>query len=252
MMTVQDVASMLQLLESNYGQRFYDGVNKEYVLKTWSAMFRDDDPALVMQGVKNCINTMPYKPTIADIRKRMSQARMQGQMTEIQAFQAIQQAVEKSYGREDAVKQFAALPPILQELVCTPSQLRSWRLVNEDTFQSVVMSVIARSYRELAQREADFHALPKDLQQAEGWMLPKGTPAEALPQPVKEKTLDEMEAEQERKSEAFRERFGITPNPEYADRVAAFVSPMTDEDRKRMDETERAKEVLQKSKWSMK
>ena len=164
MMTQQEIGVMLDILEANYGQKFYDGVNKDNVMKLWLAMFRNDDPKLVMQGVQNCINTMAYKPTIADIRRRMAQARMSGQMTELEAFREISRAVDAANSKDAAVRAFADLPPVLRKLTGTPEQLRSWRMVGEESFQTVIMSQITRSYRELAQREADYYALPAHLQ----------------------------------------------------------------------------------------
>ena len=55
-----------------------------------------------------------------------------------------------------------------------------------------------------------------------------------------------MIADREKKSEEYRKHFGIEPNPEYANRVAAFKTPMTKEDLKRMEYAERKKEALLK------
>ena len=171
MMTVQDIGVMLQMLEANYGQRFYDGADRDSVVKLWASQFRDDDPKLVLQGVQNCINTMSYKPTIADIRKRIAQAQMKGQMTVTEAFNAVEKAVGNAYDRESAVKAYNDLPPILRKLVGTPSKLISWHHVRDEAFQTVIMSAIRESYRELAQREADYYALPKPLPNAEACHL---------------------------------------------------------------------------------
>ena len=208
MMTMKNIGEMLMLLESNYGQKFYDGVDKDNVVKTWSVMFKNDDPALVMQGVVNTINLMTYKPTIADIRHQMARSKMSGQMTEMEAFQTISNAVEKAYGKDDALKQFQLLPPILQKLVGTPKQLRDWRVVETAQFQTVVASMIRSSYRELAQREAEYYALPPQIQQNEEWRL--ATPdTSALPEPTRPETWEEYDARQEKAEEYYREKYGI-------------------------------------------
>ena len=209
MRTMRNIGEMFTLLESNYGQKFYDGVDKDNVMKTWAITFKDDDPALVMQGVLNCINTMSFKPTIADIRKRMAQAQMAGQMTEMEAFQKISNAVEKADGRDEAVQQFRALPPILQKLVGNQKQLREWRLVETQQFQTVVASMIRSSYRELAQREIDYYALPKQLQKHEAWRIAEPVPDTALPEPKKQESWDDAEARMDADAAAYRKRYGI-------------------------------------------
>ena len=200
MMTLQDIGVMLEILEANYGQKYYDGVNKDNVTKLWTAMFRNDDPRLVMQGVQNCINTMAYKPTIADIRRRMAQSKLSGQMTELEAFQAVSRAVDAADSRDAAVRAYTELTPLLRKLVGNPEQLRSWRAVGEESFQTVVMSQIVRSYRELAQREADYYALPAHLQQSEQWRIDSPS-LDGLPAPKAPKTVDEIVEEANRIAE---------------------------------------------------
>jgi len=234
-MTIENIGDMLDLLESNYGQKFYDGVNRKNVVKTWLVMFRDDDPALVMRGVQDCINTMTYKPTIADVRKRMAKAKVGRQMTEIEAFQAIKDAWRKATNREKAVQLFNELPPICRKIVGTASQLRDWQAVSEDTFETVVASMIGRAYREYAEQELTYAMLPKHLQTESNYMI-TAPEQEALPEPEYQKSVDEIIAEANKKSAEH----GMQMTPELmeknASKVQAFLTPMTVEELKRMDE----------------
>ena len=222
MMTIQNIGDMLDMIASNYGEKFLDGIDRKKVIKTWAVMFKDDDPVLVMQGVKNCLNTLSYRPTIADIRKRMSQAQMKGQMTVLEAFQMVSSAVKHAYSRYDAVQQFKALPPIIRKLVGTPEQLRDWHIVDPEKFQTIIMPLITRSYRELAQREFEYYALPADLKKVEQWRI--ATPSlEELPEPEKQQTVGDILDEMDRKTKEYREMMGLKPNPAYASRVEAFI-----------------------------
>ena len=240
MITVQDIGSMLQMLEANYGAKFYDGVPKENVVMTWASQFRDDDPRLVMQGVRNCINTMPYKPTIADIRQRMSANRMKGQMTSMEAFNVITKAVDKSYDRESATKAYNDLPPILRKLVGFPSKLISWHHVSEESFQTVIMSAIRESYRELAKREADYYALPEDMKKSENWRVNAPEYAE-LPEPMTEKSIEEIVAEANSKSAENRV---VTDElkAKTAQKVNSFIKPITENEMKMHKAKEKAEE----------
>lgn len=184
MMTIQNVTEVLKLLEANYGDDFYRGTNRTDVLKLWAATFAEDDPAEVLKAVQNCINTLPYKPKIADIRRRMAGNVMRGQMTEIEAFLCIKTAVNDAGDRESAIAAFDRLPGICQKLAGTPNQLRDWRRVSDEAFETVVASMIRSSYRELAQREADYYALPERLQKVEAWRIEAGPKVDnALPAP---------------------------------------------------------------------
>ena len=188
MMTVKDIGSMLQLLEAAYGNVLYRDANRENVLNLWSVMFADDDPAEVGVAVKDCIATLQFPPKIADIKTRIANNRMAGQMTEMEVWAIIRDAVERSTSRDEAVKIFGQMPKIVQRTVGSASQLRAWRAVEDDQFETVIASNCQRSYRVLAQREAGYHALPPDIQQAESWRLEKPKQAE-LPEPEKPKTI---------------------------------------------------------------
>ena len=239
MMTVKDIGMVLDILEANYGQKFYDGVNRDNVLKLWSWNFQNDDPKLVMRGVQNCINTMPYKPSIADIRREMAQIQMAGQMTFLEAFQAITKAVKSSSDSETATKKFNEMSPILRKLIGFPEMLLSWHRVSDESYQTVVMSALRESYKELAGQVADYHALPKQLQATEGWRI-EAPEQVSLPEPKKQKTMDELELEREQSEIEYRKRFGIEANPEMIERnrekYNAFISPMTSAEIKAMEE----------------
>ena len=184
MMTVKDIGLMLDLLEANFGAAMYKDTNRPAVVKLWSAMFADDDPSEVAIAVKDCIATLRFPPKIADIKSRMAQTRMQGQMTEMEAWQIIRAAVEEAYSYERADEIFWTLPKIIQRTVGSGRQIKAWRSVEDAQFETVIASNCMRTYRELAQREAGYHALPADLQQAESWRIEPQIRA-ALPGPVK-------------------------------------------------------------------
>jgi len=184
MMTKSDIAQVMDLLTAAYGDKAFsqDPSQMQKVVNLWSVMFADDDPAEVLIAVKNCISTLQFPPKIADIKHRIAENRMAGQLTEMEAWALIRKAVEDSYSRSEAVTQFERLPKILQRVVGSASQLRAWRTVDDSDFETVTASNCMRTYRTLAQREAGYYALPADMQQAEAWRLPTTTKQpEALP-----------------------------------------------------------------------
>ena len=240
MMTIEDIGMMLNIFEANYGKAFYDGVDRESVVKLWSMMFQDDDPKLVVRGVMDCVNTMPFKPTIADIRKRMAQAKMGGQLTATEAFHLIHKAVNSIYDKESATKAFNELPPMVRKVAGSPAILTSWSRVSDESFCTVVMSAIRESYRELAQREADYHALPKRMQVAEGWRV-EAPSQEALPEPEGKKSIDDVIAEANAQASAHGMQMTPELQEKHASRVSDFLKPMTKDDLKRIEQAENRK-----------
>ena len=240
MITVKDIGMMLDICEANYGDKLYEGTDKDRVMKLWLRMFQDDDPGIVMQGVINCINTMSYKPTIADIRKRMAQAKMHGQLTPMEAFHAIANAVDKIYDKDSATKAFNDLPPMVRKVVGSPAILVSWSRVSEEAFHTVIMSAIRESYREFAQREADYHALPKRMQAVEGWRV-EAPSQEALPEAEEKKSIDEIIAEANAQASAHGMQMTPELQEKHASRVSDFLKPMTKDDLKRIEMAENRK-----------
>lgn len=248
MITNKDTNMMIDLLITAYGDKSFpvdDPKKLAKVMNLWSVMFQDDEPKEVLLAVKNCIATLQYPPRVADIKSRIAQIRMAGQMTEMQAWVKIRKAVKKSGTSTDANAAFAQLPGILKRLVVEPGTLVDWHRLSIDTLEGVIASNTQRSYRELARNEAEYYALPKDMQTEQSWMVEEPE-VNMLPEPKPQKSMDEVEADREKKSEEYRDRFGIEPNHAYDDRVAAFKAPLSTEDLKRMEYAERKKEALLK------
>ena len=243
MMTVDDIKKVLKTLTANYGEEFYKGTNSSDVVKLWAVQFANDDPKEVMQAVQNCIATLSYKPKIADIRRRMAANRMQGQMTVTEAFQEIHKAVKKSGDRESATKAYNELAPILRKVVGDPAFLRGWHQVSEETFQTVIMSAIRESYREIAQQEFDYYALPKPLQAVEKWRVNAPDLAE-LPEPEKQKTHEERFADMDADAKAYREKYLQSDRTDMTDKINAFIKPMTDDELKLMEAKQKRDEAI--------
>lgn len=226
---------------SRFYPKFYEGQDAKKVRDDWYEMggFENISFEMADRAVKAYCNTSKFPPSLADIKTQMVESYLQDKPTAMQAFQQIARAVRKSYSKEDAIKQYNELPPILRKLVEEPSVLQDWNKVSTESFQTVIMSAIRESYKELATREAKFYAFPDDLQRAEQWRV--STPeAVALPEPVKQRTIDEMFDAMDRHAVEYRQNHGITAKPEYEDRVSAFLEPLTENEIKMHEAKERA------------
>ena len=185
-MTQEELMKLMDRLEKYY-RTFYADTNKAEVFSAWYAMFKDDDFQEVSRAVVAYICTEKFAPTVAGIKTIMAENRMAGQMTEMQAWCKVCDAVDYSTNREEAQRQYDKLPPLLKNLVGNASKLLSWRKVSEDTLEGVIASNFQRSYRELAKREAVYYAIPGQLQAEQKWRVEGPEETVALPEPEKQK-----------------------------------------------------------------
>ena len=186
MLTSENIGEILDLLIANYGEKAYpqtdEGMQK--ALNLWSVMFENDDPREVLIAVKDCIATLTFTPKVADIKSRIAQNRLAGQLTEIEAWTMVCKAVDESNSKAEAQRQFDNLPRVIQKTIVNAEYLRALRVIPEEQFQTVTMSQFCRSYRIIIEREASYHALPDDIKQAEQWKIDGAPKPEALPAPA--------------------------------------------------------------------
>lgn len=128
-------------------------------------MFADDSAEMVACAVKAHIATDKngYPPVIGVIKDKLRQITQPPVMTEQEAWGLVLKAMDCS--EFDIRKKFNELPPVVRSIVGTPRQLWDWGMMDSQTVNSVVASNFMRSYRNRAQQQADFDALPGDVQQ---------------------------------------------------------------------------------------
>lgn len=237
-----EMITVLERLEEYY-RNFYNGTDKERVLNAWFPMFQDDPADEVNRAVVVYICTEKFAPTVSGIKNIMAENRMAGQMTEMQAWSKIRDAIKKAGDRYTAAEAFTALPAILQKLVDTPNRLRDWRQCSDDTLEGVIASNVQRSYRELAKREAVWFAIPGQLQVEQGWRVdaPEQT---ALPEPPKQLSHDERFAKMDEDAKAYREKYLDPQTESISEKVSAFLQPMTDAELKMFEAKAKRDEAI--------
>ena len=181
-MTRQETGIIMNILTTAY-PRFYSGQDAPDPRKTmslWAEMFRDDPVELVAAAVKALIATdeKGFPPHIGAVKASMRKLVQPDEMTEMEAWRLVRQAIcgssmspssrriTAAYGvdnRTSAQRNFEKLPPILQRVVGTPEQLAAWEQIADEQIDTVIQSNFMRSYRARAQQEQEFQALPQDV-----------------------------------------------------------------------------------------
>lgn len=245
-MTRQETGIIMDILTTAY-PAFYNGRNAPDMRMTvnlWAEMFAEDDVKIVAAAVKALIATddKGFPPHIGAVKNRIRQISNPDEMTEQEAWALISKALRDGYYNAEA--EFAKLPPLVQDVVHDPRQLREWSMMDESTVQSVVASNVQRSFRAKAQSRRDFEALPKDVQ-----VLAK-TFAAALPQmpeepkpaalPPRVRTVEDIKADMEKTKAILMQQAGTKKKP------ADYTPPTpVDWERQRQDALRRFREVAQ-------
>ena len=181
-MTKEHTEAILQILETAYPQ-FYRGKSAEErrgALRLWHDMFAERDGMEVAAAVKAFLatDTKGFPPSIGQINEKLVRLTGPEALSEQEAWGLVSRAIRKaSYHAAEA---FAALPPVIQQVVASPSTLRTWAMTPAEDLETVVASNFMRSYRLRAAEARELLALPRDVRAA----LTRGAEAmHALPSP---------------------------------------------------------------------
>lgn len=167
-MTREETLAIMGVLKAAY-PNFYKGMGRadaEGIVDLWSSMFDQEPAQLVAMAVKAHIanDKNGYPPHIGAIKEAIVKLRTPEEMTEQEAWGLVLKALRNGiYG---AQKEFDALPPLVQRLVGSPTQLKEWAMMDGDAVNSVVASNFQRSYKVRSASEREMLALPADVRQA--------------------------------------------------------------------------------------
>ena len=160
-----ETLAVMGVLKAAYPTYYRDMSRRdaESVVALWVDMFADEPAPLVAAAVKALIATdeKGFPPHIGAVKARVRQLTQAPEMTDGEAWAVISRALRNS--AYDSQREFDALPPRLQRLVGSPSQLREWAMLDAETVQSVIASNFQRAYRARAASDREYDALPADV-----------------------------------------------------------------------------------------
>lgn len=212
-MTREETIKILAVLRAAY-PRFYAGMGKaelENIVSLWQGSFAEPY-SMVSASVKILIESdeKGFPPVIGQVKAKIRLLTQREDMTEAEAWSMVSKAVRN--GLYGSAEEFDKLPPPLQKLVGSPSQLRERAMMDSETVNSVVASNFQRSYKVIAAREAEVAKLPEDVRQLVGLLGGSMSDSERGPARLAGRTetegeaLEKLEAERRAYWEKMRQK----------------------------------------------
>lgn len=160
-----ETMKIMAVIKGAYPNYYKDmkSADTESIIALWQEMFSDDTYQIVAMAVKSFIatDTKGFPPVIGIIKDWIVKLTAPNEMSEMEAWNLITKALKNSiYGYKE---EFAKLPPLLQQILGSDSQLREWATIDTNELQTVVQSNFMRSYKYRAKSAKEYQALPSEI-----------------------------------------------------------------------------------------
>lgn len=163
-MNKQQVVELVTLLQTEYPQSFtrLDARQMAAKINLWQDEFKDDNSEEVYTAVRTLMRSgRQWAPTFGEIREKMRSMNAPEELSETAVLDIISRAAAN--GTYHADEEFKKLPPELQEIVHSPTQLREWAMMDADSFKTVIGSFVMKSYTAGIRRAKERAALPESV-----------------------------------------------------------------------------------------
>lgn len=129
----------------------------------WFSLLKDLDYKIASAAIQKHMQTSPYPPTVADIRKGVQDITAPEKRTNESYFLEIKTAVEKSnYFSSEA---FEELSDISKSVVISAENLKTWAAMDAETFNSVQKSYLLKAIEKVRKEDAEMKQLSPGLQE---------------------------------------------------------------------------------------
>lgn len=168
-MTLKETIQLIIILKEYYPISV-ENENIETKAQAWYMILKDHDPNIVTNAALAFVATdkKGFMPTPGQILGKIETINCDAggaKMTEMEAWGYVAKALRNS--TYNSVAEWEKFPKIVQECV-TPSLLKDWATIEEESVQTVVQSHFARNFRakkEQKEQRAEWEKLPKTVQE---------------------------------------------------------------------------------------
>ena len=159
-MTREETVKIIRIMVDSYPN--YKPNNISETVDVWQMMLSDYDYNLVAMALKAYIlsDTSGFAPSIGQLVAKIQTLTKPQELSEMEAWSLVSKAIRNS--AYNSVEEFDKLPPIVQNAVGLPDQLRTWAL-DENYNEQVVSSNFMRCYRTELARHEELLKMPEDI-----------------------------------------------------------------------------------------
>lgn len=160
-MTREETKKIIRIMCDSYPN--YKPMDLKETVDVWTMMLEEYTYEQISVALKSYIlaDTSGFAPSIGQLVAKVQTITQPQELNEMEAWALVSKAIRNSgYNSES---EYAKLPPIVQNAVGMPSQLRQWAL-DETYNEEVAMSQFMRTYRTEVTRQAEFQKLPSEVQ----------------------------------------------------------------------------------------
>lgn len=161
-MTFNEAMKFVAVLMTVYPN--YNPADEELAAQVWADVTEDYTYKQVDTALKSYMrtNTSGFAPVPGQIIDKIHTMTAPQELNEMEAWSLVSKAIRNS--GYNSVEEFAKLPPIVQNAVGLPSQLRTWAL-DENYNEEVAMSSFQRAYKAELKRHEELQKMPQNVRQ---------------------------------------------------------------------------------------
>jgi hypothetical protein len=160
-MTREEAKKLIMVICSTYPN--YKPMDLTDTVNVWHFMLSDFEYNEISVALKAYIlsDTSGFAPTVGQVLENARKIKSPEELNEMQAWALVSKALRNgTYGAEE---EFNKLPPLVQQAVGSPSQLRNWATTDYESIENVIQSNFMRTYRTVCNRANEFSKLTPDI-----------------------------------------------------------------------------------------
>ena len=160
-MTRDEAKKLIMIICSTYPN--YKPMDLRDTVDVWHFMLSDFDYSEVSVALKAYIlsDISGFAPTVGQLLEKVRKIKSPEELNEMQAWGLVSKALRNgTYGAEE---EFNKLPPLVQQAVGSPSQLRNWATTDYESIENVIQSNFMRTYRTVCHRANEYSKFTPDI-----------------------------------------------------------------------------------------
>lgn len=160
-MTREETKKIIRIMCDSYPN--YKPMDLSETVDVWTMMLEEYTYEQISIALKAYVlsDTSGFAPSVGQLVAKVQTITQPQELNEMEAWALVSRAIRNSSYNSES--EYAKLPPIVQNAVGMPSQLRQWA-IDENYNEEVVMSQFMRTYRTEVARKTEFQKLPSEAQ----------------------------------------------------------------------------------------